>query len=68
MNKFRQHVFKFSKTYISRMTEIKLTKIQKFLENKIPKELLAKVKRAFEVVGDIAITEIEEELVNMKKK
>jgi tRNA G37 N-methylase Trm5 len=50
------------------MTEIKLTKIQKFLENKIPKELLAKVKRAFEVVGDIAITEIEEELVQYEKE
>jgi tRNA G37 N-methylase Trm5 len=50
------------------MSEIKLTKIQKFLENKIPKELLPKVKRAFEVVGDIAITEIEKELVEYEKE
>lgn len=49
------------------MSEIKLTKLQKFLENKIPQELLSKVKRAFEVVGDIAITEIDEELISYEE-
>lgn len=44
------------------------TTIQDFLENKIPENLLPKVKRSFEIVGDIAITEIEEELIPYEKQ
>jgi tRNA (guanine37-N1)-methyltransferase len=37
------------------------------LEEKIPKEDLKKIKRTFEVIGDICILEIEEELEKYQK-
>lgn len=44
------------------------TTIKDYLENSIPKELLPKVTRSFEIVGDIAITEIPQELIEYENK
>jgi len=44
------------------------TTIREFLENQIPENLLDKVNRSFEIIGDIAICEISEELIEYEKK
>ncbi len=42
--------------------------LKEILKNKIPKSQIEKVNRSFEIVGDIAITEIDEELKNYEKQ
>ena len=59
--------FKLENIYISRYN-MKKTTIQEVLKEKIPESLLTKVKRSFEIVGDIAITEVEEELIPYEKE
>ncbi len=44
------------------------TTLHQFLENIIPQDILKKVNRAFEVVGDIAIIEVDEETSKFSKE
>ena len=45
----------------------KPTSLKENLQGKIPQEFLTKINRSFEVVGNIAIVEIDEELVEYEK-
>jgi len=52
---------KYSKTPLKRT-------IKEVLEGVVPEEILGKVNRSFEVVGDIAICEIDENLIAYEKQ
>lgn len=47
---------------------MKKTSLKDHLENSIPEELISKVNRSFEIVGDIAIIEVSEELNKYSKE